>query len=343
MQRKQINDFASSQTMSLTKLEGIIIVSCSVVGGLIFICLLSFYFFRKHKLQKSDEIKYDGIPANEQHTEPKNSFEDAETNEYSTQHTDEDEDSPLKSKQPTISMGESTKRILSMDSNTSLFQNRWGDWNSTLLSINPHVSMNDMIQYPHKCEEPPSSDPKPINKLLPPIQTPSETLLAFTESDWKMFGLIHSKYGQKLNKFYPSDLTRFVQGYAHMEDRETATCDRIDALVERGFSPNAEWDFEHILDSPMPQNEEAECLKAWPVFMYGYDKEGHPVLYDQIGCSSLSELDACFDGKMHKLKTFRYRNLMRLQNVKRIQSLRYGYDNCVNDKGGMHPNQLIAF
>merc|ERR1712113_598076 len=74
--------------------------------------------------------------------------------------------------------------------------------------------------------------------------------------------------------------------------------------------------------------------------MYGYDKEGHPGVDDQLGTSSIKKLEACFDGpngtKKHKLKTFRYRMLMRLQNVKRIQSLRYGYDNTVNDKGGLN-------
>ena len=69
--------------------------------------------------------------------------------------------------------------------------------------------------------------------------------------------------------------------------------------------------------------------------MYGYDDQGHPVMYDEIGNSNPTQLDKCFDGKMRKLKTFRFRVLRRLHNTKRIQNKRYGYDGSVNDKGGM--------
>merc|ERR1712228_1049944 len=50
----------------------------------------------------------------------------------------------------------------------------------------------------------------------------------------------------------------------------------------------------------------------------------------------MGDLDECFDGKMRKLKTFRFRVLRRLHNTKRIQSMRYKYDGSVNDKGGFN-------
>ena len=199
-------------------------------------------------------------------------------------------------------------------------------------------SLSDIIQYPTRRKPAPSSQPKPISNQFPKIATPNETQLKFTESDWKMFEKIHAKYGNRLNIFYPDDLTRFVQGYAHEEDRDTATFQRIDELLKRGFSPNKyknQYDFRKILEVPMPNNEEEESLKAWPVFMYGYDDQGHPVMYDEIGCSAPKDLDSCFDDKMRKLKTFRFRVLRRLHNTKRIQSMRYNYDGSVNDKGGM--------
>jgi len=59
-------------------------------------------------------------------------------------------------------------------------------------------------------------------------------------------------------------------------------------------------------------------------------------MYDEIGCSNPEDLDKCFEGKMRKLKTFRFRVLRRLHNTKRIQNMRYGYDGSVNDKGGLN-------
>mmetsp|Transcript_23966 Transcript_23966/g.38025 ORF Transcript_23966/g.38025 Transcript_23966/m.38025 type:complete len:418 (+) Transcript_23966:31-1284(+) len=199
--------------------------------------------------------------------------------------------------------------------------------------------LNKCYQYPTRRNPAPSHVPKPINAELPQIQVPSETLLAFNESDWKMFNKIRAKYGSRLDVFYPDDITRFVQGYSHEKEREVETFKRIDALLKRGFEPEThkdEWDFRHILDEAMPNNEEEDSLKTWPVFMYGYDKYGHPVMYDEIGNSNPADLDACFDGKIRKLKTFRFRVLRRLHNAKRIQTMRYGYDGSVNDKGGLN-------
>jgi len=121
--------------------------------------------------------------------------------------------------------------------------------------------------------------------------------------------------------------------------REIETFKSIDELLKRGFTPslfNEQYDFQQILNSPMAQNEEEESLKAWPVFLYGYDDEGHPVMYDEIGSANPNDLDKCFDGKMRKLKTFRFRVLRRLHNTKRIQTMRYGYDGSVNEKGGLN-------
>eukprot|EP01084_Bolivina_argentea_P265433 449929_1 len=86
----------------------------------------------------------------------------------------------------------------------------------------------------------------------------------------------------------------------------------------------------------MDNNDENESLKAWPVFIYGYDNEGHPIMYDEIGSSNPNDLDECFENKMRKLKTFRFRVLRRLHNTKRIQTMRYKYNGAVNDKGGLN-------
>eukprot|EP01084_Bolivina_argentea_P118145 209682_1 len=196
---------------------------------------------------------------------------------------------------------------------------------------------NFPIQYPQKRAKAPSNKPQPINNKLPKIAIPNETELALNDSDWAMFDKIKKKYGSKLDVFYCDDILRFVQGYSHEKEREKETYKRIDELLKRGFSGiDSEWNFETILDSPMPHNEEKESLKAWPVFMYGYDDQGHPVMYDEIGSSNPTDLDKTFDGKLRKLRTFRFRALRRLHNTKRIQNKRYGFDGSVNAKGGVN-------
>lgn len=222
-------------------------------------------------------------------------------------------------------------------------------------------SMNESLQYPTRHAKAPSCKPSPANDKLPKISTPSEVELPFNDSDWKMFAKIKAKYGSRLDVFYGDDITRFVQGYAHEEKREEATFQRIDDLLKRGFEPNKykdaketkedpcakQFDFRSILEKDaMKPGEEEDALKAWPVFIYGYDDQGHPVMYDEIGNSNPTDLDTCFEDseanakqgkfeKMRKLKTFRFRVLRRLHNTKRIQTGRYGYDCSVNDKGGM--------
>jgi len=223
-------------------------------------------------------------------------------------------------------------------------------------------SMNKSLQYPSRNDKPASSKPNPSNDKLPKIATPNEVELPFNEGDWEMFRKIKAKYGSRLDVFYGDDLTRFVQGYSHEKEREIETFKRIDELLKRGFEPEKykdaketkedpcakQFDFKQILEKDaMKAGEEEDALKAWPVFMYGYDDQGHPVMYDEIGNSNPTDLDACFEDneanmkagkfeKMRKLKTFRFRVLRRLHNTKRIQTGRYGYDGSVNDKGGLN-------
>ena len=221
-------------------------------------------------------------------------------------------------------------------------------------------SMNSSLQYPTRKDKASLCKPNPANAKLPKISIPNEVELPFNDEDWEMFRKIKAKYGSRLDVFYGDDTTRFVQGYAHEEKREEATFQRIDDLLKRGFEPEKykdaketkedpcakQFDFRNILEKDaMKPGEEEDALKAWPVFIYGYDDQGHPVMYDEIGNSNPADLDKCFEDseanqkagkfeKMRKLKTFRFRVLRRLHNTKRIQTGRYGYDCSVNEKGG---------
>eukprot|EP01084_Bolivina_argentea_P265434 449930_1 len=191
------------------------------------------------------------------------------------------------------------------------------------------------IQYPKYNVILPSITPKPINNKLPKIKAPNEICMALNTSDLILFDKINKKFGDKINDFYPDDLLRFVQGYSHEVEREKVTYSRINDLINIG----SEFNFEKILKrNIMSENTEKICLNTWPLFMYGYDNEGHPIMYDE-GCNANpTELESCFsiDDKFKKMKTFRFRFLKRLHNVKRIQTMRYGYDGTVNKKGGLN-------
>eukprot|EP01084_Bolivina_argentea_P282631 483835_1 len=268
---------------------------------------------------------------------------------HSTESKDEENDiiNPLSdTKQQSsichLSFGPSTNKILNMDSN-NVFAHRWDSGNEYIFnekSLNTETKQNEMsYKYPILRQIPPSSEPVPISNKYPSINTPNEVLLPLNDSDWNLIQKIRIKYGVRLNILYPDDIIRFVQGYAHEQDREIETFKRIDELLKRGFSMNEydnQWDFQQILYDKTADKQEEECLKVWPIFFYGYDRAGHPIMYDEIGCSNPSDLDECFDGKTRKLQTFRFRILRRFHNVKRIQNMRYGYDGSVNDKGGFN-------
>jgi len=73
-----------------------------------------------------------------------------------------------------------------------------------------------------------------------------------------------------------------------------------------------------------PWEPEKECLEGWPVFIYGTDFQGHPVLYDEIGCSTPARAENAFGGDTEKLRTFRFRIMTRLAQRKEKLSKRHG-------------------
>merc|ERR1712113_605988 len=106
-----------------------------------------------------------------------------------------------------------------------------------------------------------------------------------------------------------------------------------------GIGKKQEFDFKNILKRDvMSADVENECLKVWPLFIYGYDKEGHPVMYDEVCNQPPKEIERVFaiNDEFKKLKTFRFRFMKRLHNIKRIQNMRYGYDGTINKKVGVN-------
>jgi len=103
-------------------------------------------------------------------------------------------------------------------------------------------------------------------------------------------------------------------GYAHTKEREKETYMRLDHYLER----YNEYKFETILDQPL-QNEQ-QMFKAWKVYTYGYDKQGHPVLYDEVGSAEIKAVEAAFKDDLNLLRRYRFRFHRRLANCKRIQA-----------------------
>jgi len=82
-----------------------------------------------------------------------------------------------------------------------------------------------------------------------------------------------------------------------------------------------DYNLETILNKPLA-NEEA-YMNAWRCYIYGYDKQGHPVLYDEIGSCDITKVEKAFENNIERLRQFRFRFMQRLANGKRIQSDKY--------------------
>lgn len=55
----------------------------------------------------------------------------------------------------------------------------------------------------------------------------------------------------------------------------------------------------------------------------GWDKQGHPILYDEIGCADITAVTDAFSNDIEIVRKYRFRFHRRLANCKRIQADRY--------------------
>lgn len=147
-----------------------------------------------------------------------------------------------------------------------------------------------MASLPIKEEVKPVQQIGKMTKLddLPTIEFPKEADQRLTAEDKKILDSILRHFNDKLNDVYYESLLRFIYGYAHETERLKETIRHLDHYLKRF---NA-FKFDTILDKEM--NDEENCLKAWPAFMYGYDKYGHPVMYDEICSSTVEDVKKVF-------------------------------------------------
>jgi len=155
-------------------------------------------------------------------------------------------------------------------------------------------------------------------KIIPLKKPPVESLQEVTAGDQAITAFLHKKFGEKLDTLQSDVVIRFVRGYAHDKDRQAATVERLRYYLEC---------FEKYQLSTIANESwaaEKDCLEAWPVFMYGVDHQGHPVLYDEVCCSSPSQVETAFGGDSEKLKKFRLRIMRRLAIRKENLSKKHG-------------------
>eukprot|EP00485_Elphidium_margaritaceum_P005274 CAMPEP_0202699682 /NCGR_PEP_ID=MMETSP1385-20130828/12893_1 /ASSEMBLY_ACC=CAM_ASM_000861 /TAXON_ID=933848 /ORGANISM="Elphidium margaritaceum" /LENGTH=308 /DNA_ID=CAMNT_0049356675 /DNA_START=43 /DNA_END=969 /DNA_ORIENTATION=- len=149
---------------------------------------------------------------------------------------------------------------------------------------------------------------------------PIELERALNDKDEALLKKVNAKYGDRIKNLYPYVIRTFITGYAHTaeEQREQETYNRIDHFLER----YNEFHFETILNEPM--KDEQKMFEAWRLYTYGYDKQGHPVLYDEIGSADIKSIESVFHNDIALLREYRFRFHRRLANCKRIQSEKMG-------------------
>jgi len=173
------------------------------------------------------------------------------------------------------------------------------------------------------------------------ILAPSESWgrLAYDAEDTQMHALLTTKYQNEIHKlsFFPDDiLIRFTlsqRGMTPFAARKQET-ERQFKLYLRFHTDNH---YDDVLTHPkLNGNKSLSSLKqnitALPLFIYGQDKHGHPIFWDD-GSSFAKETQLdLFKSDMGRVELFRARLMKRMHNVKLAASCNYGkmiYKHCL--------------
>jgi len=138
-----------------------------------------------------------------------------------------------------------------------------------------------------------------------------------------------------------------VIGYRNEKHRAKTTWEKLKYVMETRKKekydtlPDQKWPYEF---------PEEEILKIWPMFIYGRDPMGHPIMYDKAGCLDLKKVQehlVANDEQKEMLRYFYKRFLERLNRVKQQISKDKGsliYKQCcvmdMKELGIMQLNQV---
>jgi len=91
------------------------------------------------------------------------------------------------------------------------------------------------------------------------------------------------------------------------------------------LSLHEKFSFDTLLSDENTRYSTKDELNAWPIFLYGIDRQGHVIIYDKICDVDASLLDKTFGppNDFNKLRLYRARFMRRVENVKKHLNDKY--------------------
>jgi len=118
-------------------------------------------------------------------------------------------------------------------------------------------------------------------------------------------------------------LERFVFGYRHLKPSKRLT--QTVEYINEYLSMHEKYSFDTLLLNAKTRDSSQDELNSWPIFMYGIDKQGHIIIYDNICDCNVELLDKTFGppNDFDKLRLYRARFMRRVENVKKQLNDKY--------------------
>jgi len=174
-------------------------------------------------------------------------------------------------------------------------------------------------------------------EILPPSE--SWGRLAYDAEDEQIHSFLISKYQNEIHKltFFPDDiLIRFTlsqRGMTPYAARQQET-ERQFKIYLRFHRENH---YDDVLTHPQLNGNKSlsslkENITALPLFIYGQDKQGHPIFWDDGSAFAKETVLDAFKNDMPRVELFRARLMKRMHNVKLAASKNYGkmiYKHCL--------------
>jgi len=173
------------------------------------------------------------------------------------------------------------------------------------------------------------------------IKPPSESWSKeqYDEQDTKIHQYLETKYKNDISKlkFFPEDIIiRFAisqRGMTPFSARKQET----ETHFKQYLKYHANYNYDDILTNDKLNGSKSisaikEDIKALPLFIYGMDKEGHPIFWDDGSAYSKDAKLDIFKNDMKRVALFRSRLMKRMHNIKLASSEFYGkmiYKHCL--------------
>mmetsp|Transcript_10813 Transcript_10813/g.16280 ORF Transcript_10813/g.16280 Transcript_10813/m.16280 type:complete len:472 (-) Transcript_10813:179-1594(-) len=188
------------------------------------------------------------------------------------------------------------------------------------------------------------------SQIFPPSECWGD--LQYDDDDVKLQQYLLTKYKKEIEslKFFPSDvLIRFTlsqRGLTPFSERQNETEAHFTNYLK--FHVQHHYDDILVNDGLNASNSLTDLqtdIHALSLFIYGQDKEGHPVIWDDGTAYSKDAKLGIFKHDMKRCRMFRSRIMRRVHNLKLSASQRYGrmiYKHClVMDLAKFNAKQFV--